>query len=314
MTDFKHLTEYELSAYHSCSLEKKELNEIGRHLLMCADCRKMLPLPSVEKFWAAILTDNEQEENHVDERVQLSFSSIFTYFWNLHSNLILGSAALVLLLSFTFVIWLNNGKEATDVAQTFEINNDLNSGLKFPAPIETPSIDTGVSSKNSNRDVVKSTTKQTKSELPKPKLSTGNIVNSSINGKNPKGKQDVISSTRGVSAKCSDNLYLQYELTGEKDNFVFKWKKVFGAAKYHLYISDDEEILIDEYETTGETTFVLNKQLDPLKTYKWKIIITMENGQTVAGPSNKFMVRDFQTKQTRPEKKEKSEVRCSAND
>ncbi len=98
-----------------------------------------------------------------------------------------------------------------------------------------------------------------------------------------------------------------------KENFVFKWKKIPKAAKYHLYISDDEEILIDEYETEAETIFVLKKQLDPLKTYKWKIIITLENGQTLPGPSNKFTVKDFQTKQMKPEKKQNSKIRCSTN-
>ncbi|NJM52122.1 MAG: hypothetical protein HC846_01255 [Blastocatellia bacterium] len=83
--------------------------------------------------------------------------------------------------------------------------------------------------------------------------------------------------------------------------------------KYHLYISDDDEILIDEYETETETTFVLNKKLDQLKTYKWKIIITLENGQTIPGPSNKFTVKDFQTKQMKSEKTRNTDVRCSAN-
>ena len=99
-----------------------------------------------------------------------------------------------------------------------------------------------------------------------------------------------------------------------KIKFVFKWKKVQNAAKYHLYISDEDEILIDEYETEAETTFVLKKRLNPLKTYMWKIIVTLENGKKMIGTSQKFTVRNFQTNQNRFEKRKDSVVRCSATE
>lgn len=315
MTDFKHLTPFQLSAYHNCSLEKKELNEIGKHLLMCPDCRKRLPLPSVEKFWSAIMTDNEPDENLIDERIRFSFSSIFSAFssfWNLHSNLVFGCAALVMFSSLSLFVWLNFSDTPKDVAQSYEINDDFKTEFETPFPNQTPTNNQDNLS-NSKNAASGSIRKKQNTNFPKSPVSQ-NKVSRNLEKKTPAEKpKNVFSATRGVSAKCGENREVEIELSLSKENLVFKWKKVPGAAKYHLYISDDEEILIDEYETTDETTFVLKKQLDPLKTYKWKIIITLENGQTVAGPSNKFTVKDFQTNQKKPEKKKNSDIRCSAN-
>lgn len=315
MTDIKHLTNNQLIAYSDGKLEKHESHVVGRHLLMCDECLKRLPVPSVEMFWAALLKDDDAEDDPATEKSNIltSFSTVFSPLLNINSGLVLGGAALVLILSFSFVIWLSKGNQSNDVVQNFEIGNDLGFEINNPVPIQSPSMNAETSSSNSNRIAVSSTPKQPKIESPKPKSLQESKVKLSSNGQNPKEKQDVISSTRGVSAKCTENADLDYELSGDKENFVFKWKKVPNAVKYHLYISDDDEILIDEYESETETSFVLRKPLDPLKTYKWKIIVTLENGQQVVGNWQKFTTKDFQTNQKKVEKKKATETRCSAN-
>ena len=173
--------------------------------------------------------------------------------------------------------------------------------------------DNPASSTNSNRVAVAvPTPKNLKLDSPKPKISQNNPGQDS---KKPSLKQtnETVSATRGVSAKCGENQPIRIEFSADKENFVFKWKAVPKAAKYHLYISDDEEILIDEFETQNETSFVLKKTLDPAKTYKWKIIVTLENGQQVVGDSQKFTMKDFQINQKKSEMKRSSETRCSAN-
>lgn len=141
-----------------------------------------------------------------------------------------------------------------------------------------------------------------KSDYPKPKISESNLVQDS---KKPSLKQpnETVSATRGVTGKCGENQTIQIEFSADKENFAFKWKAVPKAAKYHLYISDDEEILIDEFETPNETSFVLKKPLDLLKTYKWKIVVTLENGETVVGDSQKFTVKDLKSDQKKFKKK-----------
>lgn len=309
MTNFKHLTQIELVAYHSDSLAKDERHEIGKHLLNCAECRKLLPMPSVERFWAAIMTDSEIQDAPQKEDTENFLSSV-TSFLKLQSGLLWGGAALLIIFCFSFLLWLGSAESSREVVQTFD--NELSSELNFPLPVQTPIKKNLTTLTDSNRAVVVPTPKNLKPDTPKPKISQNNLNQGS---KKPilKPPGETISATRGVSAKCSENREVEIELSLSKENLVFKWKKVPKAVKYHLYISDDEEILIDEYETPNETTFVLKKPLDPLKTYKWKIIVTLENGQTVAGPSNKFTVKDFQNSQRKPEKKLNSDIRCGAN-
>lgn len=311
MTNFKHLTQFELIAYHSDSLEKNERHEIGKHLLNCAECRKLLPMPSVERFWAAVMTDSEIQDAPQKEDTE-NFLSALTSFLKLQSGLLWGGAALIIIFCFSFLLWSGSAESSREVVQTFD--NELSSELNFPLPVQTPIKENSnlTSSTNTNRVEVIPTPKNLKLDSPKPKISQNNL---NQDFKKPTLKQpgETISATRGVSAKCSENKEVEIKLSLSKENLVFKWKKVPKAVKYHLYISDDEEILIDEYETDAETTFVLNKKLDPLKTYKWKIIVTLENGQTIPGPSNKFTVKDFQTKQMKSEKTRNTDVRCSAN-
>ena len=318
MTNIKHLTNNQLIAYNDGSLERGESHTIGKHLLKCPECRKKLPLPSVEKFWSALLTDNElddrqADEKPMDEKSRFSFLSGIPSFWNLNSNLVFGGAALVMLLSLSILIWMNISNQPTDVVQSLEVNDNFRAELEFPLVNQTPLKNSQGNSSNVKNIAPDPIQKKQNANLPKSPVSQ-NKVNRDAEKKNPAEKpQSVFSTTRGVSAKCSENREVEIELSLSKENLVFKWKKVPKAVKYHLYISDDEEILIDEYETSDETTFVLNKKLDPLKTYKWKIIITLENGQTIPGPSNKFTVKDFQTKQMKSEKTRNADVRCSAN-
>lgn len=309
MTNFKHLTATELSAYSLGSLEKTESQTLGRHLLNCAECRKLLPMPSVERFWAAIMTDSETEDAPQKEDSE-NFLSSLSSFLKLQSGLLWGSAALIVVFCFSFVLWLNSADSSREVVQTFE--NELGSELNFPSPLQTPDKDNSTVSTNSNRAEAIPTPKNSKAEYPKLKTSQNNPGQDS---KKPSLKQrsENISATRGVAAKCSDNKSVEIEFSADKENFVFKWKAVPKATKYHLYISDDEEILIDEYETQNGTSFVLKKPLDPQKTYNWKIIVTLENGEQVVGDSQKFTTKDFQTNQKKVEKKRSADTRCSAN-
>ena len=309
MTNIKHLTNNQLTAYYDGLLDEHESHTVGKHLLKCPECRKRLPLPSVEKFLSALLTDDEPNEKPIDEKSRFSFLSGISSLWNLNSSLAFGCAAMVVLSSISVFIWLNNSNPPMDVVQSFEVTDNFKSEIEFPLANQKPTTTNREDISNAKRVESEPIQKKPNANLPKSPVSQ-NKVNRDLEKKIPTEKPNkVFSATRGVSAKCGESREVEIELSGSKENLVFKWKKVPNAAKYHLYISDEEEILIDEFETESETTFVLNRKLDPLKTYKWKIIITLENGQTIPGPSNKFTVKDFQTKQSKPEK-QISENRC----
>jgi hypothetical protein len=121
-----------------------------------------------------------------------------------------------------------------------------------------------------------------------------------------------VSASRGVSPKCGDQTSIGFELGATNGTILLKWEKVPKAVKYHLYISDDEEILVDEYETSQETSYVLKKTLDKGKVYKWKVVIELENGQTLIGVSQKFTSKGFQPNQKGIMKRLNTEIRCSS--
>ena len=308
MKNIKHLTQPEILAFAKDSLPQGEANEIGRHLLQCEMCRKLLPLPSVEQFWAAITKEIEPDYEPMTGKPKLNMVSTvssISSFLKLQSGLLWGSALLIIIFSFSFLIWLSVADSSREIAGKLE--NGAGSELNSPIPEETP---TNKNSANSNQVVVNPSPKITKPKLPKQKIgqsiSSQNLIKSNLK------QREVVSAARGIASNCQEEKNIALEFTTSKENFVFKWKKVPKAVKYHLYISDDDEILIDEYETSNETTFVLKKPLDPLKNYQWKIIVTLENGNKVIGSSQKFTVKNFQTYQIKPEKRRDSESRCPA--
>ncbi len=312
MTNFKHLTATELSAYSLGSLEKNESQTLGRHLLNCAECRRLLPMPSAERFWVMVMTDAEVTDAPEKEESENFVSSIGS-FLKLNYGFVWGGAA-VIIFSFSFLLWLGMADSSSEVAENFD--NESGSELNFPVLEQTPireNSTSSTSSTNSNRVIAIPTPKNLKLDSPKPRISQ-NIINRDFNKPNLKQQPGKFAATRGVTAKCSESKTIEVEFSGDKESFVFRWKAVPKATKYHLYISDDEEILIDEFETEAQTSFVLQKPLDPQKTYKWKIIISLENGQTVVGDSQKFTIKDFQINQKKIAPKKNSETRCSEND
>lgn len=297
-------------AYADDLLPHQDLYEIGRHLLECSDCRNNLPAPTIEQFRSAIMTEWEPNENGVIASRGVLASANNSSIWRLRSNWAFGGAVLIILVVFSFLIWGRAEKSSDEIVQTFD--NKTVTDLKLPVPIPTPGNEARVSTANSNQSAIAPVTKRSKTDLPKPNVSPEGRQNNLPKKLN--GNRVIFSETRGKASKCSEPQTIEMEFSPEKENYVFKWKKLPNAAKYQLYISDDDEILVDEYETTSETMFVLKKPLDPLKTYKWKLIVTLENGQTIVGTSQKFNINKFQYNLKKFNREESLAVRCSANE
>ena len=320
MTNFKHLSPFELSAYHNSSLEQAVRHEIGKHLLTCRECRKQLPLPSVEKFWSAIMTENEPDDSPVSERLKLSFSPAFSSFWNLRFNLVWGSGTLIVILGFSFLIWFAGSyqpNEEREVAQVFDVekeslkqNEIVEHNLQPPA--QNSETETRVSSSTSNRAARDSKPTLPKNNQQKVKqVLSENKLRPIPAKKVLNQKKENIALTRGGSVNCENEDLVEMEFVSNKEAVTFRWKKVPSALKYHLYVSDEEEILIDEFETERETSYTLKKSLDAAKTYKWKVVVTTEDGKTIVGDSQKFTIKGLQLNRNKSEKKVKQQIRCS---
>ncbi len=318
MNRIEHLTENQLNAYFGAALKPGEKHAVGRHLLQCDFCLKRLPQLTTEQFWAALMTD--EADDSPDERKMFA-ARLNSIFQSLKQPKVFAlSAAAAILIFFSAFIWLGAAKSSVtekEVAENFEpaqsVFNESNDE-QINSPSSFPLVESGnPSSPPATARTISKPDSPAANDTPKHNLKTAsrNDLNLKTPLKSEDSEKSNISSTRGGSStlpKCSNTIEMTTNSKGEA--VTLKWKKVPKAAKYHLYISDDDEILVDEYETEEETSYVLKKSLDPVKTYQWKVVITLEDGNTVIEDSQKFTVKNFQPNQKKSERKEKSDIRC----
>ena len=322
MNKGEHLTENQLSDYFGGTLENKKRREIGRHLLECDFCLKRLPNPTAEQFWQALMTENEVDDRDADKTNFPRRLGFFTGLLTPPKILAWSAGGMTLALIFSALVWFGTAKlsgEEREVAQVFDTEiaglkqNDAVEENSPPIVLTSKSNDRSSSPEPSNTvDFTKPTSLN--SQKRNPNVTTEN--NSSRHSKKiiQSEKLANISSTRGGSAeKCGEENPIEMEFVSNEEAITFRWKKVPKALKYQLYISDDNEILIDEFETNQDTSYVLKKPLDSAKTYKWKVVITLEDGQTVSGASQKFTVKDVLQNQKKISGKKKADIRCGEN-
>ena len=326
MREREHLTKNQIAGYRAGAFNDHQSREIGRHLLKCEFCRKSLPAPTFDDFWSAVMTERETEQTSASDESEFSRHSLIFSFpktFKGFSSLAWSGAALMVLASLSLLLWLNAAQQPNqekEIAQTF--NSEIveldpaqneNGEQIFPSPPGNSKNENQGFSAESNRPL-------------KTKLSKTNPVQNNQRSSSPddftqnsakrvlKNKPENISSTRGGSdAKCVNESAFETETLLSGKDVILEWEKVPNVVKYSLYVSDEEEILIDEFETVKGTSYVLKKPLDPLKTYKWKVVVTLENGNTINGDSRKFTVKDLKSDQKKSVKKEKSDIRCSEN-
>lgn len=331
MNLLQHLTPEMLSSYSTGLLNEQKAKEIGKHLILCADCRASLPVPTPQRFFAILTTENNkiQEENYQKDKAFYSFFPIYSYlssFFQSSQKLVWSSGVLVLILTFSLLILLNSKTpiENPREAATSVVSINDETGIVFNTPkkrvVETTQEETLeikkilTPAKKKKVSDINQVLKKQKSNKQETKLnSKTKNIRQNIQSKNMKKEIKDIAATRGTVSECKEDKLLNIEFIRNKESVVLKWKKVPNAKKYHLYISDDEEILVDEFETETSTLYVLSKTLDRKKTYKWKIVIILENGETIVGAAEKFTVKNLQMNENKISKKGKLNVRCSDN-
>jgi hypothetical protein len=327
MKEVEHLTKNQITGYRAGAFDAQEKREIGRHLLKCEICRKSLPAPTFEDFWNAVMSEREPEQTSPSEESELTRRFDFSFFPKIFgpSNAIAWSgAALIVLISFSLLLWLNAGRQwngEREVAQAFNSNaNEVNPAQidsderVFAPPTQNSEVDKPLHSSDSNRPANQKSLQQS---APQKKLNLSLRENVSRNSAKQisEEQRDNISSTRGgdLPANCSGETTVETEIGVSGEAVTLKWKKIPNAVRYHLYVSDNEEILIDEYETERETSYTVKKSLDAAKTYNWKVVVTTENGKTIVGDSQKFTIKNLQLNRSKFEKKKQQQIRCSQN-
>ena len=320
----EHLTDNQIIGYRARTFAENELREIGRHLLRCASCRKGLPAPTVAGFMSALMTERSADKSVLPEKTVSTLSSILSSIksiFNRTPKLVLSCGALVVLFSVPLFIWLgliDQTNTERDVAKAFDSDiyiepNEIKDRVNLP-PVVPPTEGENAPQPNSKSDnsANKRTVTETITRKENSYASSGKNLKRNSDNKDHVGNKKVISTTRGAADEnCSKEASVVMEMGTNAETVRLRWRKIPNAVKYHLYVSDDEEILVEEYETERETIYVLKKPLDPAKTYKWKIVITLENGQTIVGDAQKFTVKDLRSDQEIGKRQKKSHVRCS---
>lgn len=318
MNPSEHLTDLQIAAFSARTLSECESHEVGRHLLGCVNCRGLLPLPNPEQLWTAVLSEQDPERSKYD-RPTASIQSYFQEFIELASKpstLVWSSGSLVVILGLSLLILMAVSRESSvegDIVKSIEIEGPLfgpnhqNEEPRIVLPHHSESDD-GQSQPpariSANGELTERGNPRPKQD-PKTGPNSGKMV--------PRGVNANISSTRGTVSECGAQRTFEIQLGSEEGELVLRWGSVPNAAKYHIYVSDDDQILLDEFETETGTSYTLKKMLDPNKAYRLKIVITLGNGQTLSVDALKFSAGDFQSNQKVRKSNARSERRCLAN-
>lgn len=308
-----HLTRNQIEAFGAGALAASDSRVIGGHLIRCVECRSLLPLPNAARVWTAISSENDYSEGQKDQApssADRTFGGWFAGLFDKRNRLALagGMLAVVVSLGVTIILTVSNERNSdTDVARLSEFENPPHGNR----PNEWNAITSGdlgsnsaVKSPNSN-----SSDRGSRELRAKPAAQATSSVK-----RPPSSSNRNISTTRGAITPCTLGKAIDVEFGSKNADLVVRWKPVPNAAKYHLYISDDSEVLIDEFETDAETAYVLRKPLDPTKAYKWKIVITLEDGQNLYAGSQKFTSKDFRSSVSGYKRKARLSTRCMANE
>ena len=306
MNTSEHLTRNQIRAFSAGSLATSDSRTVGGHLIRCVKCRNLLPIPDPAQVWSAVTSEHAFVEPR-EMRTSFYSQTVGGVFSKRNRLAFAGGMfAVVVGLTVLFILGVSNQQSVeTEVARSYELGKPA-PGPTHNQPSELEAVVSPGS--ESNSDVKGTNSKLTEHGLRKDsrKSNSGDVRTTS-------GVRRNISHTRGAAVPCTVGRTIEVELGSNKSDLVLKWKPVSKAAKYHLYVSDDNDVLVDEFETDRGTSYVLKKPLDPARSYKWKIVITLENGEKLYADAQKFTAKDFQSYFSGRKSKVRSNTRCLAN-
>jgi len=313
MKTSEHLTSNQIAAFGAGALALTDSRTVGGHLIQCAECRSQLPTPDPVRVWSAVTSEHDfgdLVQTDSSSSSKESYAEKLFGFFDKRNRLAWAGGLLTMVVTFAALLIFSLSNERgveTDIARSSELESPVLVPIPdHGQPNEVPPGSSQIDSGGKEADPVSTNpeARVTRSKSAVRSTATHSRVSNGMNRN--------ISSTRGAVTPCTIWKSIEVELGTNKTDLVLRWKRVPKAAKYHLYVSDDNEVLVDEFETDQETSYVLKKQLDPTKSYKWKIIVTLEDGQKLFVDAPKFKARDFQSSLSEY-KRSKSNTRCLVN-
>jgi hypothetical protein len=282
----KHFSEDEINSFIKAELPIAYRLKMSEHLRKCIDCKSKLYKkdPAILKQTiSSILGKEEKVENK-------------SFFNKLSLPITIGATAISLIGLLFFIIFTAN--KTNDSAFQTKVSDQENIQPPTVNKSETDSnIFVGVENLNSQK--VRNTNQPSpkNKNIAKKQIVVTKEKDNSETDKNKSisnAKNVIISNSRSSnnSSDCEKNNLISaitpyFETITERQP-TFRWKSVPNVVKYHLYISDNDQILIEEFETEKETSYKLKSLLELDKTYKWKILATLADGKTVNSESITF--------------------------
>ena len=327
MNALDHLTKNQLAGYSAGTLSEAKARAAGRHLLQCEACRKLMPVPSPERFMSVLMTENDLvaagTTTATAEKTVFSTSrSLSAYFaaFNSPAGYAWSAGALALILTITTFLWIYAGRQQTtiggDNGEIAQINpaerEVINPPVFVPSPVSTGSSNSGSggdhpdrSTGNDNsfraRNGVKPVEHKDKPHREterdfQPDRRLTNKTDRSLSGSNSSANKVVVSTSRSLN-DCppgSPEIVLSpyFETVTEKQP-VLRWKAVPGAVQYELYVSDSEQMLVEKGDAGSDaTSYRLKTELEANKSYKWKVIARLSDSKRLSSDPISFSVGD----------------------
>ncbi len=270
-----HLSAAEVAMFREESLSSRSV-EIGRHLLTCKECRAQLPSVTTQEFRDCVL------DREVVNDAKVTFTSRLLPYVRLprlsvaRAAVFAGFAAL--LIAGLYMVRVQSGlmnsepmiaKNETTPVQLESVPPESRS-VTQPSPVEPEEP-------VSNEPETKNEYSERRQAPKRAGLSPG---------RKPVGRAPAIrtAETRGDENPCSGGATVSLESNTNGKEIFLKWNPVKGAASYDIYISDLDENLIDHFESDSLTQYRSTVGLEPERTYRWKLIITLSNGSKIVGP------------------------------
>ncbi|MBK9437660.1 MAG: hypothetical protein IPN51_06660 [Chloracidobacterium sp.] len=262
-----HLSATEVAVFREDSFSSRSL-EIGRHLLVCKECRAKLPAVTPQEFRNCVLdADVVQPYGSKPKRRFFDFPILsFT------KAAAFAGFAILLAAGIYFVGTDQFGSFETSVVKNENNTDGLAQAKEIisKAPNEKGTLPLNVVAAPEKGSGPLHSSKKT--SQPKVKGATT---------REPKVQN---AETRGNENPCLDGAMINLESNSDGKEVFLKWNAVKGAQSYAIYISDLDENLIDQFESKSLTNYRSKVKLDPAKPYRWKLIITLKNGNKIVGP------------------------------
>ena len=270
-----HLSAAEVAMFREESLSSRSI-EIGRHLLICKECRAKLPSVTTQEFRNCVL-DSEVVINGKVKLTSKLFPNVRLPRLSVARAAVFAGFA-ALLITGLYMARLRSGLMESEpiIAKNETTSVQLEPVHPASGTITDPPY--AASQQPISNDPEKKDEYSERRQAPKR---TG--LNPS---RKPVSRAPAVQTaeTRGDENPCSGGATVSLESNTNGKEIFLKWNPVKGAASYDIYISDLDENLIDHFESDSQTQYRSTVELEPERTYRWKLIITLSNGNKIVGP------------------------------